>query len=186
MSKGFRLVILSVVFGGVLVGVSACHRNEKVQAAPDPVLSQNDKNFIIQAEEDNIQEGAMGRLAKENSRNKAIKNYADTLVKDQSDALQKLTDIMQKYGVKQPTAPSGDRPQEVAQLKGLSRRAFDRKFVNLVVQDHEKAIATFQREANSAEDGDVRHYAINMLPTIDNHLKKAQELETRMAKSVRK
>jgi putative membrane protein len=186
MNKSFRLVILSVLVGGVMFGITACHRHEKVQAAREPVLSQSDRNFITQAEDDNVQGRALGQFVKETSRNKDVKNYADTLVIDHSDALQKLGEIMQKYGIKQPTTAPEERSEAAAPLKGLSRRAVDRKFVDLMVQDHEKAIVIFQQEASSAEDGYVRHCAINLLPTLDYHLKKAQELQPRMAQLGRK
>ncbi len=101
-----------------------------MQAAREPVLSESDKTFIAQTEEDNIQERAVGRFIMDKSRNKDIKDYADTLVTDHADALQRLGEIMNKYGIKQPTPAPDDLPEVTAQFKGLSGRALDLKFVN--------------------------------------------------------
>ena len=93
---------------------------------------------------------------------------------------------MNKYGIKQPTPAPDDLPEVTAQFKGLSGRALDLTFVNLMVQDHEKAVATFQQQARSAEDSNVRQYASNFLPTLESHLKRAQELQTQLARRRRK
>ncbi len=177
MSKSFRGVISNFLIGCVIFGVTSCQqRQQQVQAAHDPVLTQTDKDFIAQADKDYVQERALSQLVAEKSGNKRIKNFADTLFKEHSDALQKLDAIMQKYGVKEPESPE-EQLKATAPLARLPRRSLDREFVKLMLEDHTRAIATFQQEANSANDGDVRHYAIDQLPILDNHLKQAKQLE---------
>jgi putative membrane protein len=179
MIKPLRLAALNFVIGCGLLGMTACRHQEPVQAVHNPVLTQADRNFIARAEEDNIQERAISQLVAAKSGNKRVRNYADTLFKGHSDALEKLDAIMQKYSMK-PQASPEEQQEATAQLARLSRRSLDRQFIKLMVDNHAKAIAVFQQEANSAKDGDVRHYAIDQLPMLDNDLKQARELQTKM------
>jgi putative membrane protein len=179
MGKHFRRGVLNFVIGCVVLGMTSCQQRQQVQAAHDPVLTPTDKDFIAQAEKDYIQERALSQLVATKSADKRIKSYADNLFKEHSDALQKLDAIMQKYGVKEPESPE-EQQKAAAPLARLPRKSLDREFVKLMVEDHTKAMAVFQQEANTAGDSDVRHYAIDQLPMLDNHLKQARELETKI------
>jgi putative membrane protein len=180
MGKRFHRSVLGFVISCAVLTITSCQqRQQQVQAPHDPVLTPTDKDFIAQADQDYIQERALSQLVAAKSTNKRIKTYADTLFKEHSDALQKLDVIMQKYGVKEPESPE-EQQKAVAPLARLPHRSLDREFVKLMVDDHTKAVAVFQQEANSAGDGDVRRYAIDQLPMLDNHLKQARELETKI------
>ena len=179
MGKPFRLAAFNFIFGCALLGMTACRHQHPVPAVHDSVLSPVDRNFIAQAEEDNVRDRAIGQLVAARSGNERVKNYAEALLKEHSNALEKLDAIIQKYSVK-PPAPPEEQQKVTAQLARLSRRSLDRQFVKLMVEDHAKAIAVFQQEANSSEDRDVRHYAIDQLPMLDNLLNQAQELQTKM------
>ena len=186
MGKPFRLATLNVVIGCVVFGITACqHQQQPVQAVHDPVLSQNDKDFITRAQEDYIKERAISQLVAAKSGNKRIKTYADTLFQEHSNALQRLDAIIQKYGVKPPESPE-EQQKATAPLARLPRRTLDRQFVKLMVEDHTNAIAVFQQEANSAPDSDVRRYAIDQLPMLDNHLKQAEDLQVKMGLAKKK
>jgi len=43
-----------------------------------------------------------------------------------------------------------------------------------MVVDHKKDIADFRKEANSGADSDVKTWASNTLPTLQQHLQMAQ------------
>jgi putative membrane protein len=49
-----------------------------------------------------------------------------------------------------------------------------------MVTDHQKAINEFRREAASAQNADVRDYAKDVLPTLEKHLKDAQDLQGKL------
>ena len=46
-----------------------------------------------------------------------------------------------------------------------------------MVSDHEKDVKEFQSEAKSAKDPDVKSFAENALPTLEEHLKEAKSAE---------
>jgi len=185
-----RLHTLMLVLSLSAFGLAACERSgNNVQAAREPekptssapsttnTITGPDKEFVMQAEKDNIQERVLGRMAQEQSQNSAVKDYGKTLVKDHNEALQKLVDFMEKNGIPQPKGLPEERGEAVKKMQGLSGAAFDREFVNMMVTDHQKAVDAFRHAAATAQNADVRDYAKSVLPTLEKHLKDAQDLQ---------
>jgi putative membrane protein len=102
------------------------------------------------------------------------------LVKDHNDALQKLVDLMNKNGIAQPKELPEVRSQAIEDMQGLSGASFDTKFLNMMIEDHKKAIELFRQAANSAQNEDVRDYAKDTLPMLEKHLKDAENLQGQM------
>jgi putative membrane protein len=188
-----RLYTLILTLGLCTLGLAGCERSgDNVQAAREPempaskspaaanTISGADKDFILQAEKDGIQERVLGRMAQEQSQNDAVKDYGKMLVKDHNDALKSLVDLMNKNGMPQPKGLPEERSEAVKKLQGLSGAAFDKEFVNMMVMDHQKAINEFRHEAATAQNADVRDYAKDVLPTLEKHLKDAQDLQGKL------
>jgi putative membrane protein len=192
MQKHLYILIVSL---GLTFGLAACQRDgDNVQAAREPAmpaakapgntntLTGADKDFVMQAEKDGIQERVLGRMAEEKSQNSDVKDYGKMLVKDHNNALQKLVDLMEKNGIPQPKGLPEERNDAVKKMQGLSGAAFDKEFVNMMVVDHEKAVDTFRHEAATAQNPDVRDYANKVLPTLEKHLKDARDLQGKLGK----
>jgi len=172
----FALLFTLVAFG--------CSRgNQNVQAAREnsngrhSSITEADKAFLIEAEQDNIKERNVGRVAVERADDASVKSYAQMLVDDHTKALRDLVKIMEQEGIRQP----GDLPEvkheALSKLNGVSGATFDREFINLMVNDHEKAVSKFRCEQTAAQDESVRQYAKDVLPVLEKHLKKAKELQ---------
>jgi putative membrane protein len=71
--------------------------------------------------------------------------------------------------------PSPAQQDVERQLEGLSGQAFDRAYIQQMVRDHEKAIAAFTTASKGA-DGQVKDFASRTLPTLQDHLSRAQAL----------
>src|SRR6516164_10528140 len=147
MKKRFAQHLLYVAIGGIVLGLTGCQTDVKPQPS-EPVLSSTDKAFVMDAQLNRAQQRALGDFIKTKSKNKEIKQFAETLVNSNSDELQKLNTIMQKYHI-EPAA--GEDQQAVAPLNGLSRQALDRKFVNLIVEHQQKEVSSYQGEADAAK-----------------------------------
>lgn len=65
-------------------------------------------------------------------------------------------------------------------LETLSGSEFDRAFAVKMVKGHEKAIRQYEMAAAHLTDEDLKNYAQKTLPTLREHLKMAQELETKV------
>jgi putative membrane protein len=186
-----RFLTISALAAVLSLPVIGCQQsNENVQAARETTntgeprnkgLNDADKNFIIKAERDNIAERDLGRLVLEKSRNSDVRDYAQMLVNDHTKALKDLVDLMEQKGVHQPKGLPETKHEALGKLNGLSGAAFDREFIKLMIEDHQKEVMAFQDEVNMAQDGDVKYYAEHTLPVLQKHLKKAQELQAKMS-----
>lgn len=68
------------------------------------------------------------------------------------------------------------RDKSIEQLTHLKGKFFDRDFVRHEIQDHEKAIAAFKREADKGANPQIKSYAQQTLPTLEKHLHQAGSL----------
>jgi putative membrane protein len=65
--------------------------------------------------------------------------------------------------------------QSIDRLNNLSGRSFDKVYLEMMVSDHQKAVALFEKGSQSS-DFDVKTYARKYLPILKKHLKKVSAL----------
>jgi putative membrane protein len=65
-------------------------------------------------------------------------------------------------------------------LSGLSGAEFDREFMKQMVKDHEDAVSDFQKQSTRGKDSDIRAFAARTLPTLQEHLRMAREIDSRV------
>src|SRR5205085_2385123 len=64
-------------------------------------------------------------------------------------------------------------------LSKLSGAEFDRAYMSMMVKDHKKDVKEFQDEANKGQDTDVKGFASTTLPTLQEHLRMAEDVNSR-------
>jgi putative membrane protein len=177
--------LLSLVLSLLLAG---CQSNQGVQAAREnetrsnnAALNDAEKNFVMDAEKDNIKERNLGRVVVEKSQNKDVRDYAQTLVDDHTKALRDLVSLMDKKGMEQPKGLPEVKHEAESRLKGMSGPAFEREFIKLMIADHDKAITLFRQEARMADDKDLKDYVLDTIPVLEKHLRKAEDVQRKLA-----
>jgi putative membrane protein len=115
-------------------------------------------------------------LAASKASSDAVKGFAQKIKDDHTQANQQLEQIASNKGVKVATEPN-EHTQIAKKLEKLSGPAFDKAYVQHMVQDHQKDVSTFQAKAKNAKDQDVKQFASNTLPTLQDHLKRAKEVQ---------
>jgi putative membrane protein len=140
-------------------------------------LSAADKAFLKSAAEANMTEAHLGKMAEDQATDDAVKNFGRTLVQDHTKAYEELTVLADKTGAQIPKGIDVRRDRAIEALTREKGTGFDRRFVGHEVQDHQKTLTEFQREADKGQNSDVKAYAQKMIPTLQEHLDKAKELE---------
>ncbi len=96
------------------------------------------------------------------------------MVEDHGKANEQLASIAQQKGIELPQ----DLPEEAQQLQDeLQQKSgpeFDQAYMAAMVEDHEKAVALFEQQAGSGEDADLRSFAEETLPVLQEHLDMAR------------
>jgi len=137
-------------------------------------LSDQDQKFIQDAAKGGMMEVHMGQMGMERGMNPGVKSLSQHLINDHKTANQELSALAKQKGV---SLPAGDA-QMTAQMPFASKSGadFDKEFARAAVEDHQKDIAAFEKEASSGTDPDVKNWATKTLPTLRAHLAEAQAL----------
>ena len=138
-----------------------------------------DNSWLIQAAEANLAEIETGRLAESKASNSEVKQFGQHMVDDHSKANTELSDLAHKKGLTLPTRAGEMHTKAAADLADLSGADFDRKYMDMMVTDHEKAVALFDSHTD-ASDGDVKAFAEKMLPTLKHHLQMAKDVRGKL------
>jgi putative membrane protein len=140
-------------------------------------LSSADQAFVKEAGLGGLMEVELGRLAAEKASNADVKQFGQRMVDDHGKANQQLSSIAQQKNVQVPTELTGKAKTEHDRLSKLSGEQFDRAYMQLMVQDHRKDVAEFRRQSTRAKDPDVKSFASQTLPTLEDHLKMAEQTQ---------
>jgi putative membrane protein len=153
--------------------------NTRPNASSRPAQGSADGSaFLRVAGQDGRAEVALAELAATKAQNADVKAYADHLRSDHEKANAELETIAQQMHVT-VSDPSTAQQDVKRRLQGLSGAAFDRAYIQQMVQDHEKAIAAFTTASKGA-DAKVKAFATRTLPTLKEHLSRAKTLQGKL------
>ena len=146
-------------------------------------LSSSDESFLRKAAAGGAAEVELGNLAKDKATDPDVKQFAEKMVTDHTKANDELKRLAEKKGVAISDMPDSKSKREMDRLSKLSGADFDKAYAKLMVSDHEKDVSEFQKESKDARDPEVRDFASRTLPTLQDHLRMAQEDNSKVAKS---
>ena len=166
--------VLSFVGAGPALAKSTKHTAKAHGASADV-------EFVKKAAAGGLAEVEMAKVAQERAHNDQVKQFAERMVTDHSKANDELTDLAQKKGVKVPSATDRTHKQAIDKLSKLSGAAFDKAYMKHQVADHQATLALFRREAKSGRDAEIKDWAAKTLPTLEDHMKSAQQVAQAVA-----
>ena len=139
-------------------------------------LDAVDRHFIRKAGEGGLAEVELGKLAAEKGATDEVKKFGQRMVDDHSKANEQLKQLAESKGVTLPTKLDPNDQATKARLEKLSGQQFDRAYMNDMVKDHSKDVAEFKKESTTAKDTDVKSFASQTLPTLQDHLTEARSI----------
>jgi putative membrane protein len=138
-------------------------------------LSWSDQTFAKKAAQGGMAEVQLGQLAVNKAGTQKVKDFGQKMVDDHSKANDQLKSIAAKNGINLPPDVAPPDKALMNRLSGLSGSAFDKAYMGAMVKDHETDIALFQHEANGGTNSDLKGFASNTLPTLQEHLTLAKD-----------
>ena len=159
---------------------SASASRNGTSASASSQLDHADRKFLEQAAEDGMKEVEVSRTVASKAADPGVKAFAERMVKDHTDANKKLMDLAQSKGVNIPTdLKRGDR-KDVDKMAKMDPDKMDRSYMKDQVKDHKRDVKEFDKEAKNAKDADVKKFAADTLPTLQEHLQMAQDTENKL------
>ena len=143
-----------------------------------PARAQSeDQTFAKEAASGGMTEVKLGQLAQQNGTSNAVKEFGQRMVTDHSRADQQLRQVATQGNVSIPTAMSKKDQATYESLSKLKGTAFDKAYAKDMVMDHENDISAFKKEASQGQNTDIKKFAAETLPTLEEHLKLAKQMQ---------
>lgn len=142
------------------------------------MVGQSDQMFMNKAAMGGMAEVQMAQMAQQKASSQEVKDYARMLEQDHSKANDKLKSIASERQVTLPTDIGPEHQAMATKLNALSGEEFDRAYMKGMVADHKKDIKEFEKASNRSMDSNLKEFASSTLPTLREHLQKAEQLAT--------
>jgi putative membrane protein len=138
--------------------------------------AMSDQHFVTDIANVNMAEVELGRLATDKASNDQVKKFGQQMADDHTKAGDELKTLAQQKNVTLPTELDAKHKALRDRLTKMSGEGFDRAYMQAMVSGHRQALNTFRMEAKSGKDPEIKQWAEKTLPTIEAHLKQAQEV----------
>ncbi|MCC9064512.1 DUF4142 domain-containing protein [Flavobacterium piscisymbiosum] len=175
--------------GLLIVSLNSC-KNETKQEDPKEVAEdsneakfdsiddkKDDSEFLVDIAEVNLAEIEIGKLAQTKSTNPEVKKFGKMLVDEHTKSASEVSALAKAKNFTLPTSLTEDGQEEYKKLNEKSGLDFDKKFADMMIDGHEKAIDKLQKATKDAKDEDVKLWASNNIAPLTAHLEHAKLLK---------
>lgn len=133
------------------------------------LADSGDKSFVDKAAAGGMAEVKLSKLAMDKGQSPEVKQFARKMVEDHSKANVELKQIAEKKGLSTP-ATMDDKHQKIYdKLVKLDGADFDKEYMRAMADDHDETIKLFKDESQSAQDPELKSFAMKTLPTLQKH-----------------
>ena len=132
-------------------------------------FGKEDSTFAVKAAIGGLMEVEAGNLAQQNATNDRVKAFATMMVNDHSKANSELMSLASSRGMTLPSTLPPDKQKHMDAMRKMTGKAFDKHYMDMMVNDHKKTITDFEKEANGGTDNDLKGWAAKTLPTLQKH-----------------
>lgn len=150
-------------------------------------LSDNDVKIISHVHHVNQMEISLAKIAQKNG-SAQVKNYASTLESDHQNLSKEVTAFAKDHKISTiPTekpATEADRQDDkdrnaaISRLKTLKGPDFDKEYLNMMVSEHDKAVAWIDSSLGSIESSDLKTMLQDKVkPVLQRHADQARDLQ---------
>lgn len=180
--------------GLLLLFLNSC-KNETKQEDPKEVAEdsneakfdsieekKDDSEFLVDIAEVNLAEIEIGKLAQTKSSNPEVKKFGKMLVDEHTKSASEVSALAKAKNFTLPTSLTEDGKEEYKKLDEKSGLDFDKKFTDMMIDGHEKAIDKLKKATEDAKDQDVKLWASNNIAPLTAHLEHAKLLKQNLDK----
>ena len=138
--------------------------------------AMSDQQFVMEVAHVGTAEVELGKLATDKASSDQVKTFGQRMADDHSKANDELKTLAQKKNITLPTELDAKHKALRDRLMMLTGEGFDRAYIQAMVGGHRQAAHLFRMEGKSGKDPDIKEWAAKTLPTVEDHLKQAQEI----------
>ncbi len=151
-----------------------------VTTAPNPVSQPKAPDFVAKAAASDMFEIESSKLALKMSKNADIKDFAKMMIDahTKSTAALKAAIMASGQAITPPAALPDDLQKKLDDLK--ASKDFDKDYVSAQVDGHQAALDLMQGYANNGDVPQIKDFATNTAPVVQDHLTKIKAIKDKM------
>jgi putative membrane protein len=132
----------------------------------------------MKAAQGGMAEVALGQMAASQGTSPDVKNFGNRMVADHGKANDELKQLATNKGMSLPADTDKEHKDAADKLSKATGKDFDKQYIANMVKDHENDVKEFEKASKDAKDPDLKQWATNTLPTLQDHLKMAKAAQS--------
>ena len=133
-------------------------------------VPEEDAKFATTAAMGGMAEVEFAKIALAKSTNAKIKEFATMMVTDHGKANAELMTLATSKNITLPGALDEDHMKMQSDLNAKTGVDFDKKYVDMMVDGHQKTLDLMDKEAKDGMDAELKAFASKTAPVVDGHL----------------
>lgn len=154
--------------------------NTQADTGSNKMMKSSDAKFAMKAAQGGMAEVQLGKLAAEKAGSPDVKAFGQQMVDDHSKANDQLKSVAGQENMSLPATLDSKDQALYTKLQGMSGADFDKMYVKAMVKDHQEDVKEFQKEADKGKDPQIKNFASQTLPVLQQHLSKIQSIQANM------
>jgi putative membrane protein len=142
--------------------------------------AEDDAEFATKAAVSGLAEVELGKIALAKSSDAKVKDFANMMVNDHGKANEELKTLAAAKNITLPTALDEDHTKMMNELNGLSGKDFDKKYVDAMVDGHQKTLDLMEDEGKDGKDAQLKAFATKTAPIVKTHLELIKKIKDSM------
>ena len=135
-----------------------------------------DEDFLKEAANGGLMEVELGKYAEENAANPRVQKFGAMMVRDHSKVNDELKSLAKSKNIELPATLDDTHKNKLDEMMKEKGDDFDKAYVKDMVDDHEKDVDQFQKQAENGKDDEVKAFAAKTLPVLLMHLDSAKAI----------
>jgi putative membrane protein len=164
-------------YTALVFGIALAVASTSVQA------QSGDQAFVTKLAGVGMAEVELGTLAKDKASSREVKAFAQRMIDEHTKAGNELKAVAERKHFTWPAALPADAVALKDRLSKLSGAAFDRAYIDAMVEGHGKVLTEVRAEAQSGSDPDVKAWAMKASSTVQAHLTHAQNQQRELGRA---
>jgi putative membrane protein len=177
----YVLVLSGVLFFASCAPSSNNDSKEVAEDANDQKFDdtglEDDTEFAVTAADGGMLEVQLGELAKTKATSQEVKAFADMMVTDHTKANEELKSLAAKKNITLPTTLSDKSRKSYEDLSKKTGKEFDEAYASLMVDDHQKTVNDFKKQAENGNDPELKSWAAGKVPALEHHLERSKHVK---------
>jgi putative membrane protein len=180
MKKIFNLSRAIIGTGLLLLAMNSCKNEPKQGETKEVAKNSKDATFLDDAASIHLSEIEIGKLELMNGSSEDVKKFAETLLADHKKSLNELKMLAKDNTTEIPTKANDEGRKEYDSLNKVTGADFDKKFIDMMTEGHDKAIDKMTEISKNATDDDIKDWASDQIVTLTSHYKEAKKLQQKI------